>query len=60
VPHGIKSVVGCGSALTSGELFAMISFAKIPVTAESAERFRPLALDAKASLLRFSADDIFE
>ncbi|MDQ3515838.1 MAG: hypothetical protein M3403_03555 [Gemmatimonadota bacterium] len=60
VPHGIKSVVGCGSALSSGELFAMIIFAKIPVTAESAERFRPLALDAKASLLRFSADDIFE
>lgn len=60
VPHGIKSVVGCGSTLASGELFAIIIFVKIPVSAESAERFRPLALDAKASLLRFPADGIFE
>lgn len=59
-PHEIKSVVGCGSALASGELFALVVFTKVPVTAEAAERFRPLALDAKASLLRFSTDEIFE
>lgn len=59
-PQGIRSVVGCGSALASGELFAMILFSRVPITAETAERFRPLALDAKASLLRFSTDEIFE
>lgn len=58
-PYRIKSVIGCGGALASGELFALVLFTRIPVTAGSADRFRALALDAKAALLRFSADEIF-
>lgn len=59
-PYSIRSVVGFGGALASGEMFAIVLFARTHVTAESAERFRAVALDVKASLLRFSADEIFE
>ena len=59
-PHSIKSVVGAGGALATGEMFALVLFARVHVTPEAAERFRALALDVKAALLRFSADDIFD
>jgi hypothetical protein len=59
-PYSIKSVVGGGGALATGEMFALVVFARVHVTAEAAERFRALALDVKAALLRFSADEIFE
>ena len=49
-PHGIRSVVGFGGALRSGNLFAIILFSRRPVPAESAARFRSLAVDVKGAL----------
>lgn len=60
IPYGIKSVVGSGGALASVDFFAIVLFTRIHVTAEAAERFRALALDAKASLVRFGAADVFD
>lgn len=60
VPYGIKSVVGSGGALASVDLFAIVLFTRIHVTADAAERFRALALDAKAWLVRFGAADVFD
>ena len=59
-PYSIRSVVGCGGAVASGEMFALVLFARVQMTAESAERFRALALDAKAGLRRFLAGQVFD
>lgn len=58
--YAIASVVGSGGALASGELFAIVLFSRVAVSPTAAERFRALALDAKAALLRFSADEVFD
>ena len=57
--YKIRSVVGCGGAMKGGELFALILFSRVPVSAESAERFRTVALDVKSALFRFDEDRVF-
>ena len=49
-PYGIQSVIGFGGALRSGNLFATILFSRRPIPAESAARFRSLAVDIKGIL----------
>jgi hypothetical protein len=51
--YGIRSVVGFGSLLPSGDLFAVILFSKTGIAPEDADRFRALALAAKLALLQF-------
>lgn len=58
--HAIRSVIGFGGVLPSGDLFAVILFCRVPVTPDAADRFRTLALDFKGSLLRYSASQIFD
>lgn len=57
--HGIRSVVGFGGMLGSGDLFAVILFTNVHVPAASAERFRTLALDVKSGFSRFNAANVF-
>ena len=57
--YGINSVLGFGGMLPNGELFAVILFANVPVSAASADRFRSLALDVKSGFSRFSDTNIF-
>jgi hypothetical protein len=52
-PYGIRSVLGFGGALPSGEIFAMIVFSKVHISLAAADRFRSLALDLKSCLLPF-------
>jgi hypothetical protein len=59
VRFGIKSVVGFGGMLPTGDLFAVILFSKAAVSAESADRFKTLALDVKAGFSRFSETNVF-
>jgi hypothetical protein len=47
---GIRSVVGFGGVLASGNLFAVIMFSKVAVPREAADHFKPLALDVKAAV----------
>jgi two-component system, NtrC family, sensor kinase len=58
--HGVRSVLAFGSVLPSGDLFAVILFARVHVPRETAELFRPLALAAKLSLLPFADDRVFD
>ncbi len=53
IPYGIKSVLGFGSILPSGDIFAIIMFFKIPVSREAAELFRTLTLNIKIAVLPF-------
>jgi hypothetical protein len=58
-PYGVRSVVGFGGALRSGELFAVILFARVPIAAQTADRFRNIALDVKYALFNIGNDAVF-
>jgi len=57
--YGIRSVVGFGGVLGTGELFAVILFATVHVPANAAQRFRTLALDVKSSFNKFGEAAVF-
>lgn len=60
VPYGVRSVVGFGGALRSGDIFAGILFSRVSVTRDVADRFRNVALDAKAALFEFGPGATFD
>jgi hypothetical protein len=53
VPYGIKSVMGFGGMLPSGDLFVIIMFFKTPVEKETADLFKNLSLNIKLAILPF-------
>jgi hypothetical protein len=59
VPFGIKSVLGFGGMLPSGDLFAIILFAQVTIPRETGELFKTLALSAKMAVLPFVGKAIF-
>jgi hypothetical protein len=54
VPYGIRSVVGFGGMLPLANLFAVILFTTVPLSRETADLFRPVALSVKLALLPFA------
>ncbi len=56
VPYGIRSVVGCGGMLPSGDLFALIAFTRLLLSEKTADLFRTLALSVKATVVPFTFD----
>ncbi|ALA60355.1 PAS domain-containing sensor histidine kinase [Nitrospira moscoviensis] len=54
MPYGVESVLGFGAVLAPQEFFVVVLFTNVPITRETAELFRPLALSAKLALLPFS------
>ncbi len=56
---GIRSVVGFGGVIGTGDLFAVILFCTVHVSSNVAQRFRTLALDVKSSFNKFSQDNVF-
>jgi len=52
-PCGIRSVLGFGGLLPSGEIFAVILFLKVSISREMAELFTTLSLNVKLALLPF-------
>jgi hypothetical protein len=59
-PYGIQSVLGFGGTLPSGNLMAIILFSKVPIQRETAELFKPLALNAKMAVLAFDQGKVFQ
>jgi hypothetical protein len=57
--YSVRSVVGFGGSLPSGDLFAVILFARVPVSTETADRFRNLALDVKSGFFPYRERDVF-
>ncbi len=53
IPYGIKSTLGFGGILPSGNLYAVIMFSKVAISREMADLFKPLALAVKVSILPF-------
>jgi two-component system NtrC family sensor kinase len=58
--YGVKSVVGFGGSLASGDLFAVILFSRVTISAEVADRFRALALDVKSLFFPFGEGTVFD
>jgi hypothetical protein len=57
--YGIRSVVGMGGLLPSGEIFAVILFARVVISPEAAVLFRTLALSVKLAFLPFAPNEVF-
>lgn len=58
--YGIRSVVGFGGALRTGDLYAIILFTRTTVSRDAAERFRSVALDVKRVLFSYGDDAVFD
>jgi hypothetical protein len=56
---GIRSVIGFGGIMATGDLFAVILFTTVRVPASAADRFRTLALDIKGSFSKFNETTVF-
>ena len=59
VRHRIRSVLGFGGSLASGDLFAVILFSRVDIPPEAADRFRTIALDVKGVLFGFRPEQTF-
>jgi hypothetical protein len=59
LPFGIRSVLGFGGMLPSGDLIALILFSKLSITRETADLFKTLALNIKMAVLPFDRNRVF-
>jgi hypothetical protein len=59
IPYGIRSVLGFGGMLPSGNLFATILFTRSRVPRETADLFANVALAVKLALLPFDGGSTF-
>lgn len=59
IPFNIKSVIGFGGLLPSGNMFVVLMFLKVKVPRETIDLLKPLALSVKVALLPFDRGKIF-
>jgi len=59
VPFSVRSVLGFGGMLPSGNLFAVIMFCRVPIPHEVAHMFGTLALSVKVAVLPFDDRAVF-
>ena len=57
--YGVRSVLGFGGLFPSGEVFAVVMFARVNIPREIADMFRTIALSTKLLLLPFSKGPFF-
>lgn len=59
-PYGVKSVLGFGGMLPSGNLFTVILFSRVAIPQATANLFKTLPLSIKIAMLPFDSNRIFE
>lgn len=59
IPFGIKSALGFGSMLPTGNLFTVVIFSKTRVPRNTAEMFKYLALNTRMAVLPFVSKKIY-
>lgn len=59
VPYRIRSALGFGGVIRSGDLFAIIMFTRTPISDDTASRFRNIALEVKSVMFNFDERDVF-
>ena len=60
VDHGVRSVLGFGGMLPSGDVFAVVLFSRTHIPRQTAELFRSVAVSTKVALLPFVGGRVFE
>lgn len=60
VPHRIRTVMGFGGVLPSGNLFVIVLFTKSVVPKDRAELLNVLAVGVKAAILEFDYGKVFD
>jgi hypothetical protein len=58
-PYGVRSVVGFGGLLPTGELYATILFSRVRIPRHVADLFKTLALNVKVAMLPFIGRRVF-
>ena len=56
IPEGVRSCLGFGGMLPSGNLFVVVMFSLVPIPPAVAAMFRTIALNLKLVLLPFESD----
>lgn len=59
IPFGVRSVLGFGGALPSGQVLAVLLFSKVPIVPQTAGMFRLLALSLRIAVAPFTERDVF-
>ncbi|MDJ0735518.1 MAG: ATP-binding protein [Nostocaceae cyanobacterium] len=59
IPFNVKSVIGFGGLLPSGNMFVILMFLKVNVPRFTIDLIRPLALNVKMAILPFDNGSIF-
>jgi len=59
-PYSVKSVLGFGGMLPSGNLFAVILFSKVAIPEDTARLFKTLPLSIKMAIIPFETKDPFQ
>ena len=59
-PFGVRSVLGFGGMLPTGNLFSVIMFSKTDISRATAEVFRTIALKIKTAILPFEEIAVFQ
>ncbi len=59
VPYGIKSAMGIGGMLPTGNLFALLIFSKTKISSDTANLFKNIALNVRMAVLPFVNEKIF-
>ena len=60
LPFGVRSVLGFGGMLPSGNLFAVILFARSHIPRSASDAFRTIALSVKTAILPFEDHAVFQ
>jgi hypothetical protein len=59
IPYRVRSVLGFGGLLTSGDLYAVLLFTRVSFSRDIADIFRNAALNLKVALLPFADQRLF-
>jgi hypothetical protein len=60
IPYGVKSVLGFGGMVATGDMFAAILFSRVAVSPAVAEHFRVVGLNFKLAMLPMVRKPLFE
>ena len=58
--YHVRTVVGFGGSLKTGDVFSTILFTRTTVTSKAADRFRTLALYVKSTFFEYGPDQVFD
>lgn len=59
IPFGIKSVLGFGSMLPTGNLFALVIFSRVKIPRNTADMFKNIELNVRMAVMPFVSEKIF-